>query len=407
MTLRSWLFFPVWLLACSPGAGQVGSPADAGPGEDLMAAPLQGASQDQIDRFYAGEERFHVFFIDVGGLGPLYIRKACSACHDNAGRGPGSVEKMVLVGADGITPLADQSPLAYGHTVRPYVAAGATTPIVPPIDLPSLKLTQRGGPPIFGRGYMEAVADSEIERVEAEQAARTDGISGRINRVTFHSEANPGQTVHTYQPGQGDLIGRFGLKARIATLDDFTADAFQGDMGITSPMRPAELPNPDGLTDDGKPGVDTDFDTLNVVSDFTRLVEIPRRTLDPKGAALFSSVNCDVCHVPSLATRSDYPIALLAGIDAPVYTDFLLHDMGEWLADGLVDESATGQEWRTAPLIGLRFLKTYLHDNSASTLKQAVLMHEAKGSEANESIALFRSLSSADQAALLSFVGSL
>jgi CxxC motif-containing protein (DUF1111 family) len=407
MSLRSWIFFPPLLAACSADPVPFGPPADAGPGEDVMGSPLQGASQGELDRFHAGEERFHVFFFDAAGLGPLYIRKACSACHDGSGRGPGSVEKMALVEADGFTPLADQSPLAYGHTVRPYVVAGATTPILPPTNLPALKLTVRGGPPVFGRGYMEAVADSEIERIEAEQAARTDGIHGRINRVTFHSEPNPEQAVHNYQPGQGEIIGRFGLKARVATLDDFTADAFQGDMGITSPMRPSEPSNPDGLTDDEKPGTDTDLATVNIVSDFIRLLEIPTRMLDPKGAALFSSVKCDVCHVPALATRSDYPIALLSGIDAPVYTDFLLHDMGDSLADGLADESASSRQWRTAPLIGLRFLKTYLHDNSAATLEQAVLMHEGTASEANDSIALFGALSKEDQSTLLSFVGSL
>ena len=101
---------------------------------------------------------------------------------------------------------------------------------------------------------MEAVLDSEIERVEREQAARTDGIHGRINRVTYASEPNPDDLARTYAKGDAGLIGRFGLKARIATLDDFTADAFQGDMGITTPLRPVELPNPDGLTDDRQAG---------------------------------------------------------------------------------------------------------------------------------------------------------
>jgi CxxC motif-containing protein (DUF1111 family) len=395
-------------MACSSGPIVDKPLADAGVIEgDPMAAPLRGASQDLLDRFHIGEERFETIFLNIGGIGPLYIRTSCGACHDGAGPGPGVVQKMALVEPDGITPLSDQSALAYGHTVRPYAVAGATTPILPPSNLPSLKVTERAGPPVFGRGYIEAVADSEIERVEAEQAMRTDGISGRIHRVTFHSEPNPEQTVHEYQPGQSGIIGRFGFKARVATLDDFTADALQGDMGITSPMRPNELPNPDGVIDDNLAGVDTDLATVNVVADFMRLLEIPQRTLDSKGAQIFANTKCDVCHVPALKTRSNYPIALLGDIDAPVYTDFLLHDMGDALADGLVDESAGSREWKTAPLIGLRHMSAYLHDNRATTLEEAVRMHEAPGSEANGSIALFRSLSDADRTALLAFVGAL
>ena len=74
---------------------------------------------------------------------------------------------------------------------------------------------------------------------------------------------------------------RFGLRARIATLDEFTADAFQGDMGVTSPMRPTELPNPQGLTDDGKPGLDVDIDTVNLIARYMRFIEIPTRNPAP------------------------------------------------------------------------------------------------------------------------------
>src|SRR5262249_4724024 len=101
------------------------------------------------------------------------------------------------------------------------------------------------------------------------------------------------------------------------------------------------------------------------------------------------------------------PIALLAGIDAPVYTDLLLHDMGDDLADGMEDEGARSRDWKTAPLIGLRHEKAFLHDGRAPTIEQAVLLHEGPGSEANQVIAAFRALTPADKSELLSFVGSL
>jgi CxxC motif-containing protein (DUF1111 family) len=376
-------------------------------GDDPSDVPLHGATGPMIERFRQGDALFDFVYREPDGLGPLYIRNACSSCHEGAARGPGAVQKMAVVEADGVTPVVEQSTLPYGHTARPYMTAGATTPIVPPDTTATLNLSRRLGPPVFGRGYMEAVEDAEIERVAAEQATRGDGIHGRINRVVFHSKANPGP-FHDYAEGDANLIGRFGFKARVATLDDFTADAFQGDMGMTSPLRPAEPPNPDGLTDDAKQGEDVTRETVNAIADYMRLLEIPARPeADERGLALFTQVQCAVCHVPSLKTRADYPLAPLAAIDAPIFTDLLLHDLGPDLADGMADESATSTSWRTAPLIGIRHFAAYLHDGRASTIEQAILLHDGNGSEAAASVAAFRALSYDDRAALIDFVRSL
>jgi CxxC motif-containing protein (DUF1111 family) len=372
--------------------------------------PIAGLAPEWVARFNDGDRLFQVVLRDADGLGPLYTRQFCGACHDDADglRGPGLAQKMSVVQADGLTPAVDQSLLAYGHTVHPYATAGATTPIAPPAD-PSVRVTSRLGPSALGRGYMEAIADSEIQRVAAEQAARGDGIAGTINLVAYASLPNADQTFNAHQPG--DLvIGRFGLKARIATLDEFVADALQSDMGITSPLRPTELPNPDGLTDDGKPGVDATTEDVNLRADYVRTIAIPWRAQpDSRGPALFQQAQCSACHVPSLHTRADYPIPQLADIDAPVYTDLLLHDMGDALSDSLADQDgvATPRMWRTAPLIGLRFSREFLHDGRAATLRDAVLAHGAEGSEAAGAARLFSNLSPGDQQALLDFVGSL
>jgi CxxC motif-containing protein (DUF1111 family) len=201
------------------------------------------------------------------------------------------------------------------------------------------------------------------------------------------------------------VIGRFGLKARIATLDDFTADAFQGDMGLTTPMRPAELANPDGLADDLRPGVDLSQDHIDRIAFYLRRIAIPRRVgLTERGAALFAEVQCAACHVPALRTRADTPIPPLAGIDAPIYSDLLLHDMGAALADGQIEGSATSPAWRTAPLIGLRFAASYLHDGRAATITDAVLAHDG---EAAASRTAFQALSPDDQRALIDHVSAL
>ena len=422
--------------ACSSSSTPTKPTSDAGLAPDAGAyipaqgdpsdVPIDGLPSDLLTQFNDGDSEFSLVLRDYDGLGPLYTRNSCGGCHSNAARGPGLVQKMVVVAADGFTPAADQSTLLpFGNTEHPIADTnipGVKTPILPPdldggvdggIDgdggAASIRVTIRLGPPTLGRGYMEAILDSEIERMETEEATRTDGIHGHINHVTFTSVANPDQTFDTHQTGD-TVIGRFGLKARIATLDEFTADALQGDMGITSPMRPTEIKNPDGVLDDLKPGVDLTATQMNVRAMYMRMLAIPSRTSSDAGKALFEQATCNGCHAESLKTRADYPIAVLANIDSPVFTDFLLHDMGETLADSVTggNEGQAGpRDWRTAPLIGLRFNRVFLHDGRAASISDAILQHDGPGSEAAHAVALFKGLSAADQKTLLEFVGSL
>ena len=392
------------LARCSSAPGiEVPPPTDDA--IDPSDVPLTRATNEQRASFFKGNALFDATFGEADGLGPLFIHADCRRCHTEATEEPGVVEKMVVINQEG-GPAADQSKLPFGHTVRPQIAAGAMTPILAPDD-PTIRTTTRIGPSLLGRGYIEAIADSEIQRVGAEQDKRIDSIGGRINRVVYASETNPDTTFGVHTEGEV-LIGRFGLKARIATLDDFTADALQGDMGVTSPLRPSELPNPDGLLDDGKPGVDVGADFVNDVASYLRLVEIPpRRGLRDRGRQLFERVQCAVCHVPSMRTRADYPVAELRAIDAPIYSDLLVHDMGIALADGIADGNASWREWKTTPLIGLRFSRTYLHDGRARSVEEAIQMHLSSGSEAGGSIRLFNALSESDRRELLAFVGAL
>jgi CxxC motif-containing protein (DUF1111 family) len=396
----------VALGACSSG-GTADQGADIFGTKDPFDIPIAGLTAAERNTFVEGDGLFDLSLRPYDGLGPLYTRTACSDCHDEGARGPGMVQKMVAVQPDGVTPAADQTRFAFGHTVHPLMEAGAKTPIVPPADATDVKVSVRVGPPILGRGYLEAVTDAEIERVAAELATRTDGIRGRVNHVVYASQPNPVTAYHAHQPGDA-VIGRFGLKARIATIDDFTADALQGDMGITSPLRPQEFPNPDALADDLKPGVDVGIDSVNVRSDYIRTTAIPKRAApSARATKLFADTKCAVCHVPALKTRADYPIAAIAGRDALVYTDLLLHDMGDALADGITDGEAGPRDWRTAPLIGLRFNRTFMHDGRAHDVDEAIRAHAGTGSEANESVQLYQNLSDADRQLLDQFVGGL
>lgn len=369
----------------------------------MFDVPLDGLSAADVVRFHEGDAVFGRPFRAVDGLGPLFIRSSCAACHEEAGRGPGLVQKMAIVEGDAITASPDQSALAYGPTIREGLTAGATHAITPPAGA-NVRVTIRLGPPSIGRGYIEAIADSEIERVAAEQAVRADGIHGRVHRVVFASVPNPNTTFGTYAQGQ-TVIGRFGMKARVATLDDFTADAFQGDMGLTTPMRPSELANPDGLDDDDRPGVDLTLAHVDAIAFYLRRIAIPRRVgLTDEGGALFEQARCSACHVPSLRTRADYPIAQLADIEAPVFTDLLLHDMGDSLADSVTDGTAGGRMWKTAPLVGLRFYRTYMHDGRAATVADAILAHDGEGKAAADA---FRALDDTDRTALTAYVEAL
>lgn len=361
------------------------------------STPIAGIDEDWSDRYDDGYRSFEQIYRDFHGLGPLLIRNSCAACHAGGGKGPGEVHKMVVM--DGLEPAADQSALPWGHTERSEVAGGGVTPITVPTDVPDLRVTTRIGPSLRGMGYLEAIDDAEILRVAAEQTT----VSGRVNRVDW-SVVDADSEFHDHAPGDVDLIGRFGLKARIVTIDEFVADAAQGDMGITSTLRPEELPNPDGLDDDDRRGVDIGLGTVNAIADYVRLLELPARTLPDGGAEVFAQVGCADCHVPSLRTRADYPIPALADIDAPLYTDVLLHDMGEDLADGMTDGDALSTEWRTAPLVDLARHGDYLHDGRATSIGAAI---EAHGGEAAASVAAARALGEEERALFCAFVEAL
>ncbi|MFO0628855.1 MAG: di-heme oxidoredictase family protein [Polyangiales bacterium] len=362
--------------------------------DDPSDEPVAGATADDRRIFAAGDRLFERVFRPSQGLGPVFIQASCRGCHGDAGRGPGSVTRMVLVGDDGVRAVPDDAGLLpFGTTARPQFTAGATRPVLPPRvpDGVHLRVSARVGPAVFGRGWIEAVDDAAMLAQEAAQRAGADGVTGRVNRLA------------------DGRLGRLGVKARVADLDTFTADAFHGDMGLTSPRFPDEVPNPDGLVDDLRPGVDLTDETVRRTAGYVRRLAIPaRRPADPRGRALFASVGCARCHTPALRTRADFAVRAMAGRDAEVYSDLLLHDMGAALADGVAGEGvATEREWRTAPLVGMRFARSLLHDGRARTVAEAVRAHGAADAESHTAARRFEGLAPADRAALLAFVEGL
>jgi CxxC motif-containing protein (DUF1111 family) len=357
--------------------------------DDPSDAPIAGATADDLRVFAEGDLVFDRVFRPSQGIGPVFIQASCRACHGAGGRGPGSVTRRAIVDRAG-EPADAARWLPYGSTARPRFAAGATRGVTAPVPAEPDRLLRsvRVGPAVFGRGWIEAVADESILAQERLQAGIAGPVSGRVNRLA------------------DGRIGRLGVKARLADLESFAAEAFQGDMGLTSPRAPAEVPNPDGLTDDLRPGVDLRDDVVRAAAGYVRRLAIPARAgLAEPGRRLFADVGCADCHAPSLRTRADYPVAAMAAQDAALYSDLLLHDLGPSLADGITGEGvATGREWRTAPLMGVRFFRSFLHDGRAGSIEEAVRLHGGDGSEAAASVRRFDALPAGERAALVDFV---
>ncbi|MBO6934745.1 MAG: hypothetical protein JJ863_07215 [Deltaproteobacteria bacterium] len=351
-------------------------------GDDPSDHPIAGLDDEWQRRFVVGDALFEQVFGPEDGLGPRWTRTSCEACHENDARGPGMVRRAL--GAEGFEP---------GELVHPFALEGYER------TLPEgAQTSARMGPALFGRGWIEAVRADAIEAGARAQADHPE-VSGRVARVPLAMATPAQRPFHDHAAGAENLIGRFGLKARHPTIDDFVADAYLLDMGLSSPARPTEA---DG---DQRPGTDITLDQVHAVADYVRLLRIPERAdASPEGQAIFATIGCATCHTPSMPTRADYPVPQIAGKDAPIYSDLLLHDMGESLSDGVSDHTATAREWRTAPLIGLRHLRAYLHDGRADTLDEAIRAHAG---EAAATTARYDALTPATRTPLLTFLEAL
>lgn len=291
---------------------------------------------------------------------------------------------------------------------------------------PQVMVSPRIAPQIIGMGLLEAIPESELLANAQAQAAAPGPIKGVVNRVW------DGVARRT-------MVGRFGWKANVATVAHQTAGAFLGDMGITSPVFSHEVCTPaqqDCLAapsggrkrpaagapaqgPSGEPHAEIDQKTLDDVVFYTATVAPParRNAADRQvlaGQKLFAQAQCAVCHRPSYVTgEGPFPrltSTALARQAIHPYTDLLLHDMGEGLADGRPDFLANGRQWRTPPLWGVGLIRDVnghqrlLHDGRANGVLEAILWH---GGEAQASRDAVLKLGAAQRAALVRFVESL
>ena len=459
MLCRQWQKTVTWVLVLALGllSWQVGAQilrSEAKPVPPRLAymQPVPGLSYQQLRLFREGEKEFSVpwvVFPGLGGhwgLGPTFIADACSVCHVQAGRGRTVdnaiiVQQLLRVSVPGAGPHGAPNPHPnYGDQLQVFgvsvglkenrkpgeadvyvdwlphnVTLGDGSQVElrkPAIRIENLSFgplgenimtSLRNTQAIFGLGYLEAVPEATLKDIAARQ--QTQGLNGRLNYVRDDVRNKTS-------------VGRFGWKANQPSIRQQIVAAFLGDMGVTSSLYIEEnCPPVQTLCLAMPPGnrpelLDYNWDQLEFWQ--AALAPPPPRNLDDpqvqRGEQLFEQAKCAQCHVPELQTGDYKLLPLIAMQKFRAFTDLLLHDMGDDLADGRPDYLAGPRDWRTPPLWGIGMSAqvngstNLLHDGRARNVLEAILWH---GGEAKASRDSFADMPQADRDALIAFVNAI
>ncbi|MBC8173872.1 MAG: c-type cytochrome [Chitinophagales bacterium] len=401
-----------------------------------FSSPANNLSPDNLSKHFEGDLTFEQTYVTapsdiLSGLGPVFNNTSCVSCHTLDGRG--AEPSVFRVSVPGVA--SDGGPVAltgFGRQLQDKAVIGKNPeakvqitymeqtffyadgtpyylrrPVYELINaytaVPSdVLISVRAAPPVFGLGLLEAIPELDIINYSDVNDNNKDGISGKPNYVW-----NVAKSVAE--------IGRFGWKANQPNLEQQTSAAFNEDMGITNPMFHTEScfgqDQYDGLDDD----TEIDFYVTDVTTFYTRTLAVPapRDLEDPfvmEGKQVFYEANCNSCHKPSWVTGSVADIPEISNQTIYPYTDMLLHNMGDGLADNRTDFLAEGAEWKTRPLWGIGMTQianghtNFLHDARARNLEEAILWH---GGEAEQSKEYFRNLSKEKRNALITFLKAL
>lgn len=394
---------------------------DAPPADTRLDGTIEGLTDSQVRQHLAGDEEFGRRFSVADGLGPVFVATSCEQCHVGDGKGHPAfnLTRFGRLGAGGFDPLVELGGPQLQHRAIPGY---------PPEEVPGAAtgVTLFTPPAVSGLGFLDAVDDATLVALADPTDADGDGISGRLQLVepnelietvlALETQGAPDPTARGSLVG-GRYIGRFGKKALSVNLLHQTAVAYHQDMGVTSDLIPEDVFNPvsgSRASDDVADPEVASSTVANVVFYLKTLRAPPRREQgDPEvlaGEALFASVGCAACHVPTLRTgRSE--IAVLDQVEFHPYTDLLLHDMGPGLDDGYTEGGAASSEWRTPPLWGVGIQHNFqggqmflMHDGRARSAREAIELH---GGEASASRSAFLALSVEDQERLVRFLLSL
>lgn len=436
------------------------------PSEDAFSQFSPNITSTQQEEFKLGNALFSKLWVAApsstqasDGLGPLYNARSCLSCHVRDGRGhppegsaetismflrlarPAATSQEAALVADhralnfpdpvygaqlqdlAVPGLAAEGRMQMSYTELPVALKDGSTASLrkPHYSVSDLgygplgadtTLSPRIAPAMIGLGIVEAIPEADIMAHADPDDSNRDGISGKPAIVRDHLT--------------GKLaLGRFGWKAQNATVRDQVSAAFSGDLGLSTPDRPDADGDCTALQTEchARPnGVQPRLGTteapdpvMALVTFYSSNLAVPQRrevSLPDvlKGKATFYNLGCASCHVPKFVTSRQASDPSQAFQLIWPYSDFLLHDMGEGLADGQTVGEASGQEWRTPPLWGIGLTQTvskhsfFLHDGRARNLTEAILWH---GGEAQKSRNGFVSLETSDREALLKFLESL
>ena len=358
--------------------------------------PLPGLTAAQLAAFRAGADDFLEVEKPGTGLGPIFNRDSCVACHG----GP------FVGGSSSIT--ATRFGKVTNGVFDPLTSLGGSLLQERAISQDGLEkvpqqaniTARRQTTPLFGLGLIEAIPDDVI--LKGVRKTAVDGVLGKASSVLDVASGKP-------------RVGRFGWKAQQATLLAFAGDAYLNEMGITNRFFPTEnapngnvallqkldkIKDPEDQPDaSGKAGVDK-------LADFMRfLAPLPPQSTTAStafGAKFFLDGGCAACHTPSMTTGPN-TVAALNNKAVNLYSDLLLHDMGS-LGDGIVQGNASPREMRTAPLWGVAASAPYLHDGRATSLDAAIRAHDG---EARVSRDKYLKLTTDQQKLLAEFLKSL
>ena len=373
------------------GDNRIRRPAGA---PSLIGDPLPDLTIAQMNQFLDGKDGFKLVQKIEAGLGPIFNGVSCVACHSSPIVGGGSTVNTTRFGQN-VGGRFDPLDSLGGSILQEFAIHPAAMELVPGL---ANVVTKRNSTPIFGLGLIEAIPDSTI--IANARWYGNDQIGGRVGWVT--------DLVTRVK-----RVGRFGWKAQHATLLAFSADAYQNEMGITNKHFPVEnapngnfnlLNQHDTRIDPEDSGKGRPMPEFESVANFMRFLGAPpaSKLNNSEGRNLFATTGCTQCHTPMLKTGSN-PVAALNYKEVWLYSDLLLHNMGS-LGDGIVQETATGKDFRTPPLWGASFSAPYLHDGRAPTIDAAIRAHDGEGRLVKER---YQKLPATQQKLLTDFVLSL
>ncbi|HEX5136058.1 MAG TPA: di-heme oxidoredictase family protein, partial [Planctomycetota bacterium] len=376
--MRMGIALALLLAACGGSGGsavaQLGDP-NPGLGAEMLAA------------FERGRDVFVHRFTRAEGHGPDFNVDSCKSCHEIPVVGGSSplYRNFFLVGhvqvGGAFTPAMEGNQFV----ARTFSYVRAQRETIPDDTV----VAQRNAPPLFGLGAFERLTGAEISANADPTDADGDGISGRTNI-------------------DGTLVGRFGYKAQEGSLIDFVRGPFFNHMGITSNFPPLPPPGTiaaapqvappaqplvdgDGVLDPEIPDADL-IDLVIFLRELAPPAPLPMDATARRGEEVFTAIGCAKCHIPNVKQT---------GQPAFAYTDLLIHEMGPELADQVAQLLATGSEFRTQPLWGVRFTAPFLHDGRAPTLDEAIRLH---GGEALAIKDDYVALPQADKDAIVAFL---